>query len=63
MDSSETQIQAAIQAMEKAGIQCYGCGVVYMNSEREIRQAFEYARIAESRQSWCSQAGTAAAGQ
>jgi len=45
----ETPLDAVKTAADKvraAGLDLYGCGVVYMKSEAEIRQAFDYAKAA-----------------
>jgi sugar phosphate isomerase/epimerase len=39
-------VQAAGDKVRAAGLDLYGCGVVYMKSEAEIEQAFEYAKAA-----------------
>ncbi|MBN2206735.1 MAG: sugar phosphate isomerase/epimerase [Candidatus Aminicenantes bacterium] len=39
-------VKAAGDKVRAAGLDLYGCGVVYMKSEAEIRQAFEYAKAA-----------------
>lgn len=46
MDSTPDQIKAAAEKAKKAGLNLYGCGVVYMKSEAEVNRAFEYAKTA-----------------
>jgi sugar phosphate isomerase/epimerase len=44
LESSETEITAAVVKVRKAGLDLYGCGVVYMTNKAEVEQAFNYAR-------------------
>lgn len=46
LDSSPEQIAQVIQKAKTAGLDVYGCGVVYMNTEAEVQQAFDYAKAA-----------------
>ncbi|NLH17955.1 MAG: sugar phosphate isomerase/epimerase [Phycisphaerae bacterium] len=46
MDSTPEQIKLAAEKTKKAGLNLYGCGVVYMKSEAEVNRAFEYAKTA-----------------
>ncbi len=46
MDSTPDQIKLAAEKTKKAGLNLYGCGVVYMKSEAEVNRAFEYAKTA-----------------
>lgn len=46
LDSSPEQIAQVIQKTKAAGLDPYGCGVVYMNTEAEVQQAFDYAKAA-----------------
>lgn len=46
LDSSARTIRTVIEKLRKAGLVPYGCGVVYMKSEAEVRQAFAYAETA-----------------
>jgi len=46
LESDEDTIRAAAAKVGAAGLELYGCGVVYMASEAEVRQAFLYARVA-----------------
>jgi inosose dehydratase len=44
LDSHEAEIRSAASRIRAAGLVPYGCGVVYMNTEAEVDQAFTYAR-------------------
>lgn len=46
LDSTETQIKDVAAKVREAGLELYGCGVVYMNNEAEVHQAFDYAKAA-----------------
>lgn len=46
MDSSVAQIEAAAAKVRGAGLNLYGCGVVYMRNEAQVHQAFDYAKAA-----------------
>jgi len=46
LDSPLDAIQVAAAKVREAGLDPYGCGVVYMRSETDIKQAFDYARAA-----------------
>ena len=46
LDSSPEQIAQVIEKTKAAGLEAYGCGVVYMNTEAEVQQAFDYAKAA-----------------
>lgn len=46
LDSSPEQIAQVIEKAKAAGLEAYGCGVVYMNTEAEVQQAFDYAKAA-----------------
>jgi len=39
-------VRSAAAKVRDAGLDLYGCGVVYMKNEAEIRQAFDYAKAA-----------------
>lgn len=43
LDSTEDEIKAVTQKVKDAGLELYGCGVVYMNNEEEVHRAFNYA--------------------
>jgi inosose dehydratase len=46
LDSTPEQIQAALQKIKDAGLILYGGGVIYMRSEDQVKQAFDYAKAA-----------------
>lgn len=46
MDSTPEQIAEAATKVKEAGLELYCGGVIYMNSEDEVHQAFEYAKAA-----------------
>ncbi|RPI28928.1 MAG: sugar phosphate isomerase/epimerase [Acidobacteria bacterium] len=46
LDSTPEQIGQVVEKTRAAGLQAYGCGVVYMNTEAEVQQAFDYAKAA-----------------
>jgi len=46
MDSTESEIKAVANKTKEAGLDLYGCGVVYMTNESEVHQAFDYAKAA-----------------
>ena len=46
LTSSEVEIAAALGKIRSAGLELASCGVVYMNTEEEIRRAFVYAKAA-----------------
>ena len=43
LESSESEVKAAAQKIRAAGIDLYGCGVVYMTNAAEVDRAFVYA--------------------
>jgi len=49
MDSTEAEIRAVAKKVADAGLDLYGCGVVYMNNEAEVNRAFDYAKAAGMR--------------
>lgn len=49
LDSTVDQIKAIAAKVKEAGLDLYGCGVVYMKNEDEVHRAFEYARAAGMR--------------
>jgi inosose dehydratase len=49
LESSEKEITAAAEKVRAAGLDLYGCGVVYMTNRAEVEQAFNYARAAKMR--------------
>ncbi len=46
LDSTEEYLKAVAEKVLNAGLDLYGCGVVYMKSEEEVQRAFDYARTA-----------------
>ncbi|MGQ9801349.1 MAG: sugar phosphate isomerase/epimerase family protein [Candidatus Saccharicenans sp.] len=46
LNSSTTEIEAAAARVRAAGLDLYGCGVVYMEKSGEVAQVFSYARTA-----------------
>ena len=46
LNASDAEINNALEKTKNAGIKLYGGGVIYMRSNEEIDQAFEYARKA-----------------
>ena len=46
LDATPDEIAAAVAKAKKAGIVLYGGGVITMRNEKEINQAFEYAKAA-----------------
>jgi inosose dehydratase len=49
LESGESEIAAGAERVRKAGLDLYGCGVVYMTNPAEVEQAFRYARAAKMR--------------
>ena len=46
MDSTPREIRDIAKQTSDAGLNLYSCGVVYMKTEAEVHQAFEYAKTA-----------------
>lgn len=46
LDSTPDKIKEVASTVKAAGLELYGAGVIYMKSEAEVNQAFEYARQA-----------------
>jgi sugar phosphate isomerase/epimerase len=46
LDSSREQIAQVAEKVRNAGIELYGGGVIYMNNEADVHQAFDYAKAA-----------------
>ena len=46
LDSTPAQIQDTVQKVKDAGLILYGGGVIYMNNEKEVNRAFDYAKEA-----------------
>jgi inosose dehydratase len=49
LESTIEQIKTVAAKVKEAGLDLYGCGVVYMTKEAEVHRAFEYARAAGMR--------------
>lgn len=46
LNSTPETIAEVVAEVKKAGLELYGGGVIYMNSETEVNQAFDYAKAA-----------------
>jgi len=46
LDSTPAQIEAAVAKVKDAGLRLYGGGVISMNNEEQVNQAFDYAKAA-----------------
>ncbi|MBD3289535.1 TIM barrel protein [candidate division KSB1 bacterium] len=46
LESSTDEIKTIAKTVRDAGLDLYGCGVVYMKSEDEVHNAFDYAKAA-----------------
>jgi inosose dehydratase len=46
LESPEAEVASAAEKVRSAGLDLYGCGVVYMTTDDEVDQAFRYARAA-----------------
>ena len=46
LESTEEEIAAVARKVKQAGLELYGCGVVYMKNEEEVERAFNYAQAA-----------------
>ena len=49
LESTDDEIRAVAEKTRKAGLDLYGCGVVYMQNEDEVHRAFHYAKTAGMR--------------
>jgi sugar phosphate isomerase/epimerase len=49
LESSESEVTASAKKVRAAGLDLYGCGVVYMTNDAEVEQAFRYAKAAGMR--------------
>lgn len=47
LESSNKQIHSIVEKAEKAGVQLYGAGVIYMKSAEEVENAFRYVKAAK----------------
>jgi len=43
LESTPAEVEAVARQVREAGLELYGCGVVYMTSEAEVENAFAYA--------------------
>jgi len=46
LESTEDEIKVVSEKVKNAGLDLYGCGVVYMSNEEEVHRAFNYAQTA-----------------
>jgi inosose dehydratase len=46
LDSTPAQVKEVVAKVKEAGLELYGGGVIYMNSEAEVHRAFDYAKAA-----------------
>jgi inosose dehydratase len=46
LEGSEAEVQATAKKVRDAGLDLYGVGVIYMKTEQEVNNAFEYAKHA-----------------
>jgi inosose dehydratase len=46
LDAAREEINTTVASVEKAGLNLYGGGVIYMKNESEVNQAFDYAGMA-----------------
>ncbi len=49
LESPEPEVRAAAGKVRAAGLDLYGCGVVYMTNDAEVEQGFRYAKAAGMR--------------
>ena len=49
LDSTENEILSVLARVKTAGLDLYGGGVIYMKSENDVNQAFDYAKMAGMR--------------
>jgi inosose dehydratase len=47
LEAPPEEIRRVAQFVRDAGLELYGCGVVYMTNEAEVARAFEYAKTAQ----------------
>lgn len=46
LDASQETIDEAVKKAKAAGVKIYGCGVVYMKTDADVKQAFKHAKMA-----------------
>jgi len=49
LDATPAEIEVVVEKVKAAGLDLYGGGVIYMRTEEEVHQAFNYARAAGMR--------------
>ena len=49
LESTDEEIKAVAEKTRAAGLDLYGCGVVYMQTEDDVERAFQYAKTAGMR--------------
>jgi inosose dehydratase len=49
LENQAAEVAASAEKVKAAGLDLYGCGVVYMTTEAEVEQAFRYAQAAGMR--------------
>jgi inosose dehydratase len=49
LESTDEEIRVVAEKTQAAGLDLYGCGVVYMKNEEEVERAFHYAKTAGMR--------------
>ncbi|MFC2166842.1 sugar phosphate isomerase/epimerase family protein [Acidobacteriota bacterium] len=49
MDTTVAEIKSVAKTVEDAGLDLYGCGVVYMKTKDEVSRAFDYSKAAGMR--------------
>ncbi len=49
LDASRDEIRTASEKVRQAGLDLYGCGVIYMEKPEDVERAFSYARTAGMR--------------
>jgi sugar phosphate isomerase/epimerase len=53
LDSSQQEIDKVLAKVKKAGLTLYGGGTIVMENEKQVRQAFEYGRMAGMKRFIC----------
>lgn len=46
LEGTEDEIKSVVEKVKEAGLELYGCSVVYMQNEEEVNNAFNYAKTA-----------------
>ncbi|MFW6309355.1 MAG: sugar phosphate isomerase/epimerase, partial [bacterium] len=47
LDLEENELKEATKKVREIGLNLYGCGVVYMETKEEVKNAFQYAQTAD----------------